>query len=169
MGAGLRRLEGPSAVAGGRVTVQISTNPSQYLISQLQSLMGAQPFSGLAADLAAGQVLPGGSASSSGSNAAPTPSASTPSSQLSPDLLSSLIAAQAGSSSDANAGDPLSQLQGAGGHHHHHHHHGATQASQASQTNSSISSAGQTTAEADESDSGAEPVASAAPPATASS
>lgn len=149
--------------------MQVSTNSTQSLISQLQSLMSAQPFSGLATEFAAGQLLPGGSASSSGSTAAPTPSTSTPSSQLSPDLLSSLIAIQAGSSSDASAGDPLSQLFGAGGHHHHHH-HGAAQATQTGQTTGSTSNAGQTSASADEAESDAEgqPAAAAAPAAASS-
>jgi hypothetical protein len=148
--------------------MQISTNPIQYMMSEMQSVMSAQPFSGLASSLGAGQDVPGSSASSTGTGAASVNPATTPSSQMSPDLLSSLIAAQASASSDAS--DLLSQLQGAGAHHHHHHHHGATQASQTSQTNSSASTSGQTTAEADESDGGAEgqqtAVASAPTPAT---
>lgn len=114
----------------------------QYLIAGAQSVMSSQPFSGISA----GQDVPGASASSSGSGAAPTATASTPSSQLSPDLLSSLIAAQAAA---------LGELTGSG---HRHHHHGVGQPPQAA---SATSTASLTASGADDGDSASEGVQAA--------
>jgi hypothetical protein len=129
------------------------------MISQLQSLMSSQPFSGLASELGAGQDVPGGSASSTGSGAAPSVTAATPSSQLSPDLLSSLISAQANASSDTTDSNPLSQLLDAATGHHHHH-HGSTQSSQtnsASSTSNAPSATGQSAVADTDSDADSSP------------
>ena len=133
--------------------MEISTNPIQYMMSEMQSVMSAQPFSGLASSLGAGQDVPGSSASSTGTSASTVNPAATPSSQMSPDLLSSLIAAQAA-------------LTGLGGAGQHHRHHGLDTTSP---TNNAPTTNGQAVASADDSDSASDSGTSAPARASATS